>query len=262
MVAEQPRRPLVGFAAHEAVEIVEAHARGPLIERTRGRIGVSGGVVVLAEPRGGVAVILQDVADRGVVRTDDRIVARKAGGLLGDHPEARRMVVAPGDQRGARRRAERRGMELGVAQPVGRDLVERRRRDDAAEGAGDAVARVVGDDQQDVRRALRRDHGRRPPGRRLLGVEVDDPAERPAARPAATGRRSSTWRWASRACRSPAAGRRRERMKRSRWRARRGKSRVFIIQCPPFEPPRTAASALQPAQVRELWQQDTPSCLC
>ena len=82
------------------------------------------------------------------------VVAGKAGGLLGDDAEADRMVVAPGDQRRAGRRAERGGVELGVAQPVRGERVERRRRDDAAEGAGDAVAGVVGHDQQHVRRAL------------------------------------------------------------------------------------------------------------
>ena len=122
-------------------------------------------------------MVLKDVAYGGVVRTDDRIVPRKAGGLLGDYPKAGRMVVAPGNQRGPGRRAECCGMELGIAQPVGCDLVERRCRDDTAEGSGDAIAGVVGYDQQDIRRAFRRNDGRRPPRLRLLGVQVDDPTE-------------------------------------------------------------------------------------
>ena len=32
MIAEEIRRPLVGLAAHEPIEILEAHAAGPLVE--------------------------------------------------------------------------------------------------------------------------------------------------------------------------------------------------------------------------------------
>ena len=135
-------------------------------------------VVVLAEPRRGVAVLAQDAADRGVLRTDIRVVARVAGRQLRDHAEADLVVVAAGDQRGARGRAERGGVELGVAQPGVRDAVQRRRRDDAAERAADAVALVVGHDQQHVGRALRRHDARRPPGLGVLGAFLDHAAER------------------------------------------------------------------------------------
>jgi hypothetical protein len=52
-------------------------------------------------------------------------------------------VVAPGDQRGARWRAERGGMELRVAQPRIRDAIHGRRRDDAAVRARQAEPRIV-----------------------------------------------------------------------------------------------------------------------
>ncbi len=87
------------------------------------------------------------------------------------------MVVAAGDQRGAGRRAERSRVEVGVAQPVVGDAVKRRRRDDAAEGRGRGEADVVGQDEQNVRRALRRHDARRPIGLRLRGVELDLAAE-------------------------------------------------------------------------------------
>ena len=58
------------------------------------------------------------------------------------------------------------------------DPVERRRRDDAAECAGDAIAGIVGHDQQDVGRALGRHDLRRPIGLGILGVETDLAAER------------------------------------------------------------------------------------
>ena len=105
-VAEQVRLPLAGVAADEAVEILEAHADGPLVERPD-LAGLKGRrVVVLAEPRGGVAVVQEDAADGGLVFRDDAVVAGKTGGLFGDHAEAGRVMVAAGDQRGARRRAE------------------------------------------------------------------------------------------------------------------------------------------------------------
>ncbi len=108
---------------------------------------------------------------------DDAVVAGEAGGLLRDHAEAGRVMVAAGDERGARRRAERRGVELRVAQPGLGDAVQRRRRNDAAEGARRAEADVVGHDQQHVRRALGRHDARRPPGLRLAGVVLDHAAE-------------------------------------------------------------------------------------
>ena len=64
-----------------------------------------------------------------------------------------------------------------VAQALVRDAIHGRRRDDAAEGARHAEAGVVGDDEQHVRRALRRHDARRPPGLRLQGVVLDHAAE-------------------------------------------------------------------------------------
>ena len=66
-VAEQIRLPLVGVAADEAVEIVEAHAGRPLVERPGlARLELRG-VVVLAEPGRPVAIILEDLPDRRLV---------------------------------------------------------------------------------------------------------------------------------------------------------------------------------------------------
>ena len=140
-VAEQVRLPLAGVAADEAIEIFEAHAGRPLVERT-GLARVPGRrVVVLAEPGRAVAVLQQDAADGRAVLADDAVVAGEAGRCLGDHAEADRVVVAAGDQRRARRRAQRGRVEVGVAQAVVGDAVERRRRDHAAEGGRRARSR-------------------------------------------------------------------------------------------------------------------------
>ena len=77
-------------------------------------------------------------------------------------PEADGVVVAAGDQRRPRGRAERGRMELRVAQSHFRDAVHGGRRNDAAERAGDAVTLIVRHDQQDVGRTLRRNHRGRP----------------------------------------------------------------------------------------------------
>ena len=100
---------------------------------------------------------------------DDAVIARIAGRLLRDHAEADRVVVAAGDQRRPRRRAERGGVEVRVAQAVSA------MRSSAGVGItppkvlGHAEADVVGHDQQDVRRALGRHDPRRPVGLRLDG---------------------------------------------------------------------------------------------
>ena len=66
MILEQIGRPLVGLAAHEPVEILEAHSRRPLVVRPGDAVLKAGRVVLLAEPRRGIAVLLQDFTDGGV----------------------------------------------------------------------------------------------------------------------------------------------------------------------------------------------------
>src|SRR5262249_59944943 len=78
-VAEEVRLPLVGVAADEAVEVLEPHARGPLVERTDLARGERGRVVILAEPRRGVPVAEPDPSDRRLVLPDDAGVAGEAG---------------------------------------------------------------------------------------------------------------------------------------------------------------------------------------
>jgi hypothetical protein len=143
----------------------------------RARVLGRRGIVVLAEPRGGVAVAEQDAANRRVFRADVSVVAGVTGRELGDHAEADLVVVAPSDERGAGRRAERGRVELGIAQPRLGDAVQRRGRDDAAERAADAVALVVGHDEKHVGRAPGRHDARRPPGRRFLSGLLDDASE-------------------------------------------------------------------------------------
>ncbi len=147
---------MVHVAGVEAVEIVEPQAVGPAVERP-GRACLPGRrVVVLADPGGHVAVLAQHLADGAGRARQDRRVAVVPGRRLGDGGGRRRVVVAPGDQRRAGRRAERGGVEAVVAQPLLGQRVHRRRAHAAAEGRELPEPRVVEQDQHDVRRPFRR----------------------------------------------------------------------------------------------------------
>ena len=166
--------PLGGLAGEEPVEVVEAVAGGPVGEGAhRGRL-VGRRVVPLAERGGLVAVVAEDLGDGGGRLRHDAGVAVPVDGALGDGARADALVVAPGQESGARGRADRRGVEPVVPDPLVGEAAEGRRVDRAAEGVGGPEAHVVDQDDQDVRRVLgevvRLDaplHGRfleRPPG--------------------------------------------------------------------------------------------------
>ncbi len=112
VIAEQIRLPLVGLAAHEPVEVLEAHPRWPLVEGAGDAVLEARRIVILAEPRRGVAVFREDAADRRVLGPDDRVVAGIARREFRDHAKADRVVVAAGDQRRPRRRAQRGRVEF------------------------------------------------------------------------------------------------------------------------------------------------------
>ena len=152
------RRPLTRVAADEAIEVLEAETRGPQIERSRLAALPVRDVVVLAVPRGVEAVLLQDLGEGPARLRHQRVVAREAGAGLHDDAGGAGVVVATREQRRARRRAQGRGVELRVAQPLAREPVHRRGRDRPAERAGRAEADVVGQEHQDVRGSLRRSH--------------------------------------------------------------------------------------------------------
>ena len=103
MIPEQIRRPLIGLATRESVEVIEADPRRPLIEGAcHAELGGQR-VVVLAEPRCGVTMLAQDARDRDILGTDVGVISRKSRRYLGDYAKAHRMVVAAGDQRRAGR---------------------------------------------------------------------------------------------------------------------------------------------------------------
>jgi hypothetical protein len=150
MVTEQVRRPLVGLPAHKAVEILETQSRGPLIVRPGNAVLKTRRVVVLAKPGGGVTALLQDCADGGILNTDDGIVAWITGRQFADDAGSDRVMIAARNQRRPRRRTKRSGVELDVAQSRAGNAIQRRCWDNTAKGARDAVALVIGHDQEHV----------------------------------------------------------------------------------------------------------------
>ena len=106
------RVPLVGLTADEAVELVEALVRGPAVERARDAGFPGGGLVPLAERAGTVAIEPQHLRQR---RHAVRIlpgVAGEGGRALHDRAGIHGVVVPSGLERVARRRAQRRRVEV------------------------------------------------------------------------------------------------------------------------------------------------------
>src|SRR5947208_6946754 len=98
VIAEEIRRPLISFAAHEAVEILKPHSRWPLIIRPGDAVLIGGRVVVLAKPRRRITVLLQNIPNGSVLDSDDGVVAWVTGGEFADYPGADGVMVATGDQ--------------------------------------------------------------------------------------------------------------------------------------------------------------------
>ena len=149
---------LVRLAADEAVEVLEAAARRPVVERAHRARLPDRHLVALAELRGRVAVELERLGERGAGVGPDRVVARRAGGDLRDPAHPDRVVVSPAQQGRPRRRAERRRVKAVVLEPARRQPLGYRSADRAAEGARGAEADVVDQHDQDVGRPFRRPH--------------------------------------------------------------------------------------------------------
>jgi len=175
---EQCRRPLIRVGADEAVEVFEAERGGPQVERSGlARLPIRH-VVVLAVPRGVVAVLLQHLGERAGALRHERVVPRVAGGELHDRAGRVAVVIAAGEQRGARRRAQRSGVELRVAKSRLGYTVHRRRGNGSSERARGAEADVIGQDEQDVRCAFGRAHRLREVRRGRPRRESDAPGKR------------------------------------------------------------------------------------
>ncbi len=119
VVVDQLRIVLVGLAAQEAIEALKAAAQRPAVVGSGGRDLVGRGQVPLADGVGVVALLQQHLGQKAVLKGDVAVGAGIAGRTLGDAGHGVGVVVAPGQNAGARRRAERRGVHVVVRQAVG-----------------------------------------------------------------------------------------------------------------------------------------------
>ena len=155
VVVDQLRVPLVGLAAHEPVIPLEAAAEGPaVIGSGCGRV-FGRREVPLPDTEGVVALLQQHLGKHPLVKGQDAVVAGVPGGGLGDRRQPDRVVIPPGQDASTRRRAEGRGVHVGVGQAVFRQLVQHGCLDQPAEGRQLAIADIVKHEEDDVRCTLR-----------------------------------------------------------------------------------------------------------
>ena len=156
VVAQQVRGPMVGVALQEAVVALEPEAERPGVEGTGGRALPARCEVPLAHGHGGVAGVAQEAGEGGGRLGQAGVIAGEGQRDVGQESHPDRVVVAPGEEGGPRRRAQR-----GDVEPVERgasrgQAVEVRRPDVRAEGAQVAETGVVEHDGDDVRGRCRR----------------------------------------------------------------------------------------------------------
>ncbi len=173
VVAIELRRELVGLALQEAVVAVEPARQRPLVEWASDRRLFHRRQVPLADDEGRIAVRPQHLRDRAGALRHRAGAVRKAGVPVGEPAHADRVMVAPGQQRRPRRRAQRRGVEVRVAQAAGGQPIDVRRLDRGAVTAEMREAEIVEQHHQHIRRPLPRPRIVRPPRFRLRNRAPD-----------------------------------------------------------------------------------------
>ncbi len=180
VVVDQVRIPLARLGPEKAVPALEAAAGRPVAPGRREVHLVGGAQMPLADHVRVPALLAEDLREHPVLGRDRAARVREADRSLGDTRHAVARVVAARQQAGARRRAERRRMELRVAHAALHDPVDVRCLDRTAVAAHRREADVVEDDVEDAGRAVRRLRRleRCPVGLRVANVDVDRPPER------------------------------------------------------------------------------------
>ena len=95
-VFEDRRRPLAGVAADKAIKILKSQSGRPQIEWPRLAVVPIGHVVILAVPRGVVAVLPKHLGEGSDAFRHERVVTREAGTALHDDTGRRRVVITSG----------------------------------------------------------------------------------------------------------------------------------------------------------------------
>ena len=166
---------LIGLAQEEAVVPIEPPSERPMGERPRRRRVPDRGEVPLPRRNGREALSLQDFCDRGGFGRHRAGHVGEAAVPMRDPAHAHRVMVASRQQRGPRRRAQRRGVKPAESQSARRQAVHVRRGDDAAVARQMGESRVVEQHDDDVGGA-RRGHGDIGPVRLRLRPGSADPA--------------------------------------------------------------------------------------
>jgi hypothetical protein len=115
--------PLVRLAAEEAVVAFEAAPKRPIVEGAGGRRLRVGQQMPFPDGHRVVPVRLEDLGKRCGSAADLPEVAGVARGEFRNAPDTNGVVVTAGQEAGSRWRAERRRVEVGVAQAVGGQAV-------------------------------------------------------------------------------------------------------------------------------------------
>ncbi len=167
--------PLVRLGTEKAVEALETAPKWPVLLGRRVVHLVLGTEVPLPDDVGVPAELAEHRGDHRALSGDMPAGVREPRCGLGDARHRVRRVVATRQETGARRRAERRRVEVRVQQPPIGDPLDVRRLDQTSERLHRREADVVEDDVEHVRRVLRRDRlcVRLPVGNRVLDVDVD-----------------------------------------------------------------------------------------
>src|SRR5260370_4528708 len=105
------RRPLVGFAADEAIELVEAGVSGPAVVGPRNGYFPRWSLMILSESSCAVAVQAKHFCQRRDTVRPDAVVARKCRRQFHDGAGVVHVMVATGQEGGARGRTERTGVK-------------------------------------------------------------------------------------------------------------------------------------------------------
>ncbi len=176
-VVHERGRELVRLAAEEAVETIEAASQRPPFARRAEVALVIRRQMPLADRVRAVAERSEHFGKEAVLLADTSVVPGESGREIGDPAHTDAVVIAPREDAGARRGAERGRVEVRVAQPVRRQPVERGGCDVGTEAAELCEPHVVEQHDQHVRRSRGRAHRVRPPRRRLVAVPADHAAE-------------------------------------------------------------------------------------
>ena len=143
----------VGLALKKPIELVEAGVCRPAVQRSGDTQFPRRQLVALAEHRGAVAVQPQNFGQRRDALRTHAIHAWKRSAHFGDAAHVGAVRVAAGEQCHARRRADRRGVHVVVAQAALGEALQGRHVDRAAKASRVTEPEIVHQDEDDVRRA-------------------------------------------------------------------------------------------------------------